>query len=318
MQIKIICKHYCMSEITNNLNNIENINKMIDDEINKIIDIKTIHEKDTLVLSGGGIKGIAHIGGLCALDEQKLLHKIKNIAGCSIGAVIGFLIIIGYAPKELYEFVIMFDFNKIKSIDLKNIFKNFGLDNGDKSLTVLKMMMDKKNIKHNITFLELFKLTNIYFITVAACLNNKQAYYHSYKTFPDMCVLQALRMSFSIPLFFSPVNYNGNLYVDGGCIDNFPVKYFDKDVDRVLGFYLTDCVEYTKEINNTEEFLVNLIDCIKYGLEENQFYDNKFDTIVIKLYNCNSLQPNISNKKKEEIYMCGYKAVIEQIKKFNI
>src|SRR5438445_77313 len=75
-----------------------------------------LQQKKIIVLSGGGMKGIAHIGGLQALDDRDCLTHINTVAGTSIGALIGTLLVIGYTPREIYEFVLHFDIAKMGSI----------------------------------------------------------------------------------------------------------------------------------------------------------------------------------------------------------
>ena len=78
--------------------------------------------KKRLVLSGGGIKGIVHVGVLHALQKLKVLKYIEELAGASAGAIVAALYVIGYTPAELYDFMKLFDFIKIKKIDINNIY----------------------------------------------------------------------------------------------------------------------------------------------------------------------------------------------------
>ena len=62
--------------------------------------------------------------------------------------------------------------------------------------------------------------------------------YICHKTYPDLSLYKAIRMSISIPFYFTPVEYNGNLYVDGGCVDDFPLHKFKHKIDNVIGILI--------------------------------------------------------------------------------
>jgi predicted acylesterase/phospholipase RssA len=103
------------------------INDYIDKQINGVLG-KTHGDipKTTVVLSGGGIKGIAHIGALKALEEKQILKNIKVFAGTSIGGMIAALYIIGYTPDEMYNFIELFNIKKMRLLDPKGFFNKFG------------------------------------------------------------------------------------------------------------------------------------------------------------------------------------------------
>ena len=86
-----------------------------------------------------------------------------------------------------------------------------------------------------ITFRELYENTGRYLELVVTNLNTGEAEYLSHETFPMMKVTNGIAMSMALPPVFSPIKLpNGNVYIDGGLIDNYPLKRFP--VDEVLGF----------------------------------------------------------------------------------
>lgn len=207
-----------------------------------------------LVFSGGSTKGISYIGIIKGLEEKNLFKDIKTFAGTSIGAIFSFLLTIGYDYYSLNS--------TIKSIDIENLCKinkmsSYGFDDGVNLVSMIKELMDKKNIKHDITFKELFKLTNKRLIITVTNLTLKKAEYLDYKRTPDMNVLIGLRMSFSVPIVFKPIIYNGCYYVDGGLVDNLPVGIF-KNKDKCLCVYIDS--EFV--INSTVNYLMSLFDFI--------------------------------------------------------
>ena len=207
-----------------------------------------------LVFSGGSTKGISYIGIIKGLEEKNLFKDIKTFAGTSIGAIFSFLLAIEYDYYSLNSIVTSTDIEKLCKI---NKMSSYGFDDGINLVSKIKELMDNKNIKYDITFRELFKLTNKRLIITVTNLTLKKAEYLDYKRTPDMKVLVGLRMSFSVPIVFKPIIYDGCYYVDGGLVDNLPVSIF-KNKDKCLCVYIdSDFV-----INSTVNYLMSLFDFI--------------------------------------------------------
>lgn len=288
-----------------------NINEYIDYKLDIILNRKKKQTKTILVLSGGGIKGISHIGSLKALSEKGILKNIHTIAGTSIGGWIGTLHVIGYTPDEMIRFIELFDINKIRSINknFSDFFKNFGIDNGNNIVFILEKMFTAKGFSTNITFNELFKKTNIKLILTTTCMNDKQAHYLSYLTYPDMPVILGIRMTISLPFWLTPVEYKGKKFIDGGCIDNFPIRLFQNELNNVLGLFLSVNTEYTENISNTEDFLFGLLNCLFEGIKYNSIKGYENCTINVEVPKINIMNLDINNSLKKELFHCGYYAV---------
>ena len=196
--------------------------------------------KKILVMSGGAIKGIAHIGVLKALETKNIIKNITTFAGTSVGSLILALYIIGYTADELYNIIKLFKIDKLKFITFSGFLEDYGLDSGVKMEYVVKRLISAKNFNKEITLKELYNKTNKTLILTTTCLNTMEAEYISYKNYPDISLYKAIRMSISIPIFYTPVKHNGYFYVDGGCIDNYPVHIFQNDINNVIGAYLEE------------------------------------------------------------------------------
>ena len=99
-----------------------------------------------LILQGGGVKGLAYIGALRCLEENG--YKVKNVAGSSIGAVIGSLIIAGYDSFELEELINKMNGNMfLKENTLDQKIKNKGLYSISHMEKYLEKLLLDKNIK---------------------------------------------------------------------------------------------------------------------------------------------------------------------------
>ena len=312
-----------MAEIINDaifdFSKIDNLNEYLD---NKLYDIigkpKISNTKTILILSGGGSKGLAHIGGFMAMKELNILNNIKTIAGSSAGALMGFLYTIGYTPEELTDFVIMFDIQKIKSIDPSELLNSFGLDSGKRFSLALSKMIEKKNLNPEITFRELYRKTGITLVISATCMNDKQAYYFSHKTNPNMSAALAVRMSISFPIYFTPIIHNEKMYVDGGCSDNYPIQLFIDNINSTVGLYLADSRDYVKEIRNAEDFFINLVECLFESVNNNNIKGFEQYTVNIKIPSVDSMDFNLNDSKKREIIAFGYSAVKKYFEKNSI
>ena len=289
------------------------IEEKLDSEINKII-LPNLDSKldvsnniyDTLVLSGGGAKGIALIGALEYLNELKILQNIKTIAGTSIGGLIGTLINIGYTPDELYQFILLFDLDKIKSINVNNIFSTMGIDDGHRLEFILGKMFDAKNIDKNITFKELYEKTKVKIILTGSCLNTKKIEYFSYETYPDLKVIKGLRITTSIPIYFSPIQLENKMFVDGACIDNYPINIFNNNLEKVIGIYLKSTKDSLDTINSIEDYLKSIIDTFDEGISIKSINNYEKYTILIDVDKVGMIDTNFDKKFKETLYNAGY------------
>lgn len=265
-----------------------------------------------LVFSGGGIKGIAYIGVLKALHELDFIRLFDTFSGASVGSLMLLLHIIGYTPDELLKIILGLDTNKLKSIDLFGIFNNYGVDNGDKLMYVIKRLFKMKNINENITMQELYNLTNKTFYMSTVCLNTGTIEYLSYKTHPDLPILKALRMSIAVPWLYTPVHHDNKLYIDGGVIDNYPITIFKDEIHNVLGIYLLECDKEPIEINNIEIYSIRVMQCFFNGINNMKRHGYEDCTIDIHMEFINILNYEIDKNKKLELYQKGYQTIIDR------
>ncbi len=161
----------------------------------------------SLVLSGGGARGYAHIGVIDELKERG--YKIKSISGTSMGAVIGGLEACGklneyrkwISTKTLFDVAKMIDFNFKSGLSK-------GLIKGDAMFTYIKELIGNTLIEE----------LQIKFTAVAVNLTRqKEVWYQSGNLY------HAIRASSAIPGIFVPIEQDGELIVDGGLLNNVPI-----------------------------------------------------------------------------------------------
>jgi predicted acylesterase/phospholipase RssA len=206
-----------------------------------------------LVMKGGGVKGIAYVGALTALEEHG--YQFDHFVGTSAGAISAALLSVGYSAKELGEILGKTNFKKFKdgwllpSLLLLPLRK--GLYRGDAFRVWLEKLLREKYPKYDhaisIEFKHLLeKDRTARRLTVFASCKDRSAY-HFDSTDPkdsERAISYACRCSMAIPYFFMPERIEGTWVVDGGMQNNYPIdallKYFPalKDTSDFIGFYL--------------------------------------------------------------------------------
>lgn len=201
-----------------------------------------------LVLEGGGVRGFAYAGAFQVLDSLNILKNIERVAGTSAGAIQATLLAVGYTPKEMMEIasnIPLKEFNDgFFPGGLSRLKKKFGFYKGEKLSLWIEQLIAAKTGDTNITFLQLHELRpqknyKDLYIT-GTDLTHRCLRVFSYESYPNMRIRDAVRISFSIPLYFEPViiddagaiqkdkeNTNFHLMVDGGLLSNYPLQVFD-------------------------------------------------------------------------------------------
>ena len=166
-----------------------------------------------IAFSGGGARGIAHLGVLKALLEHDINPEI--ISGTSAGAIVGALYAAGYSPEEALAI--------IKQTNVLSVFRpSFswkGLLSIDNLGTLLKNYLPVK-------FSDLDKEL----IVAATNINSGKTKY-----FKKGALIPAILASCCVPLVFKPVRIGSENYVDGGLLKNLPAEVLRKKVDLLIG-----------------------------------------------------------------------------------
>ena len=200
-----------------------------------------------VVLSGGGAKGFAHIGALKVIEEAGL--PIDYIAGTSMGGIIGGLYAIGYSPETMIQLIKEQNWNAIMSDAIPQKYISINDKILDRHYLATFPFRDKKiQMKSSIydggmINLLLARLTSpaykirdfnelsVPFLCVATDIENAEAYEMTKGN-----LQRSIRASMSIPFYFSPIEINGRLLIDGGLRNNFPVPNVrEKGVDIIIG-----------------------------------------------------------------------------------
>ena len=291
----------------------QNIDVTIEKEINNLIS-ESKPNKKILIFSGGGTRGIAYFGVLKALSESSILDNIEIFAATSVGGMILSLYLAGYTVKELEDFYELFDFNNLTTIsdynldNIHDLIKKYGIDDGSNITKVIGKLLEAKKINKDITLLELYKMNKKKFVVTGCCLETHSVEYISYETYPNMKLTDAVRITTAVPLYFQPLKYNNKTFVDGGCMDNYPINLFTDRLEEVIGVYLyTDIT--TTNINNLKDFLMSFINAYNKGYTLNIMRGWEKVTIVINI-NQDILNFNINIEERKQLFNIGYNTTI--------
>lgn len=217
----------------------------------EIVDLQAKRPKVGLVLSGGGAKGLAHVGVLKVLEELNI--RPDYITGVSMGSIVGGLYAIGYSAQELDSVVKAIDWNVVFSDDLgfnqigynvKQDYRNYQINLSGNSLKEIGLplgVVDGQLISEffselcwRATGIDSFDDFPIPFRCTATDIISGKSFLFDSGSLP-----LAMRASMAIPTAFTPIIKDEMLLVDGGVINNFPVQEcIDMGADILIGVYV--------------------------------------------------------------------------------
>jgi NTE family protein len=242
-----------------------------------------------IALSGGGMKGIAHIGVLKALTDNGIHPTI--VAGTSAGSIIGAMYAAGKTPDEMLDFV--------KKSDLFKVFK-FGYPlNGLTKLTYLIERLEQY-IDHD-TFEHLEKTLFVYTTNLNTGEENR---FHSGSLFDKIMA------SCSIPMLFKPVEINGQLHIDGGLLNNLPAKDLSRRAKIVIGSNVVPVEDRTnRSLNSFVGVITRLFELVPNINARSQA---KYCDVIIEPHDLSDYH-FFAIDKADKIFDKGYEAAMIQI-----
>ena len=194
-----------------------------------------------IALSGGGIRGIAHAGALKAFEENGI--NIDIISGTSSGSIIATLYALGYSPYYIYILFKRYakDICEISGMPIISGATNFIVNkkiniNGIKDGTKLEEAFNNLASKMGINTMGEIKMPIL--VPSVDISSSKEFIFSSIKKseyIQDIKIGKAIHASSAFPVVFKPCKYKNHLFVDGGVLDNTPVKILkDNGADKVI------------------------------------------------------------------------------------
>tara|TARA_B100000575_G_C23115218_1_gene644602 strand:- start:943 stop:1926 length:984 start_codon:yes stop_codon:yes gene_type:complete len=184
-----------------------------------------------MILAGGAAMSVTFLSLFKILKERNIHKNIKNILGLSAGALMALFFIFNFTEEEVINIATTYDYESVADITVDNII-NFttkkGVDSVEKHiLKIRNMFKDKCEDVNKITFKYIYERFGINLIIVITNIMSYQAEYYDYYNSPEVDVFDILKCTIAFPFYFEPVEYNGNLYIDGAFYNNLPLDYFE-------------------------------------------------------------------------------------------
>lgn len=235
-----------------------------------------------MVLSGGGVRGMAHIGFLYALEERGI--RPDAISGASAGALVGALYAGGYTPGEMLSFfktTPLFEFSFYSS-------QKPGL-------------LDSE--KYRVFFEKYFPLDDFSALKIPLYISTTDLGNAENVIFSEGELINPLLASASIPTLFTPLEINGALYSDGGILNNFPAEPLIGRYDIILGSYVSPVPKL--DIN----YFTSMVKVFRRAADLRLYAEakSKFANCDFVLETHEAVKYNLLNTQKiEEMYEIGY------------
>jgi len=241
-----------------------------------------------LVLSGGGIRGFAHLGALKALEEANI--PIDFIAGTSAGALIGAFYATGMKTDEIYDFLKEKDVFSLAEIT----FPSTGLLNFKRLAKEMRNWLPVQQ----------FEDLPIQLTVVASNLQLGKVEYINSGNLIDAAIASA-----SIPAIFSPVKIGKYDYCDGGVFDNMPIPTARQQADVVIGVNISPVNDIT-DVGSISDIAAR---AFQLSVNANSMPNLDLCDVYIVPQGIGDYGL-LDTKHIEHIYQAGYKAAKEQIK----
>ena len=263
-------------------------------------------KKVAVVLSGGGAKGMAHIGVLKVLERAGI--PVDIVTGTSMGSIIGGLYSIGYNANALDSMVRVQDWSYV--ITDKEDLRNQSLSDREKQNTyfyTLGMTLGKRDMQaggliKGKNLAELFQqlcfgytdsldfskdLINPFACVATDIIDNSEVDFHSGR------LPQAMRASMAIPAAFSPVRIGNKVLVDGGLKNNYPADLArEMGAEIIIGVTVQGAPKTAEDLGNTMSILSQIIDVnCKNKLDENLAITDLHLQVDTKGYGSASFSP---------------------------
>ncbi len=292
-----------------------------------LIGISTLPaQKVGLVLSGGGAKGMTHIGIIRALEENNI--PIDYVAGTSMGAIVGALYAMGYSPDDMEKLLKSDDFKRWYTAKIEEKYIYY-FKKKPPTPEFLNIRVSLKNPLHkvktqifpssivdpiqmNIAFLEIFSQSTasckgdfdklfVPFRCVASDVYNKKPI-----IFRDGDLGDAVRASMSFPAMFKPIEIDSILAYDGGIYNNFPVNVMTEDFhpDIIIGSVVSSNPSKPEEGDIMSQLENMIMQKTDYSLPDSAGILLKFKYEDVSLMDFDRF---------DELHDIGYKRTIEMM-----
>ena len=277
-----------------------------------------------LVLSGGSVRGVCHIGALTKLFESGCLNNLESYAGASVGAIITCFLALGFSIAEIWDFIYKVDMAKLVDPNIMMFLTKFGVDEGNIMYDLIENILIAKTGIKKITFKQLHDFTNKTLTIIGSGLTTKTVIYYNHINTPDFEVALAVRISISIPGFFTPVTIDDKKYIDGAILNNYPMNLYKDDLDNTIGILIV--CDYDTDYQYPEQYPFAVFNLFLYHNLMQTYNQYEANTVYVdcsvekeQVSHLNSGPIfNVDTKSKEILYKIGYDSSTKFLTKFTI
>ncbi|NER16848.1 patatin-like phospholipase family protein [Spongiivirga citrea] len=248
--------------------------------------------KTGLILSGGGARGVAHVGILKALQEHHI--SITHIAGTSAGAVVGALFAAGHSWQSILNFfkkASLFHWKRYSSnkpgfIDTEKFYRDLApyFPTDDFSILETKLFVTATNL-------------------ITGTL----------EVFNSGPLIKSILASAAVPGIFTPISMNGNFYIDGGILNNFPTEPLLGRCDSIIGIYVNPLEDISMADLKHSYQVVNRAFQISFG---NKCYSKFSDCDMVIAPRALNKYGLFQMKNIDAIFKIGYDSAINALKDY--
>ncbi len=282
-------------------------------------DLIKITEINSLVISGGAVKGLLSIGAIKFLFEYEIIKKIKYFYGTSSGGLIATILVLGWSLDDILKFMTKFPIDCVMKYDVNVLAENYGLVSRENNEILYKKIIQYKNHNVDITFKELYEKTSVELNLITFSLKQNSGYQLNHINTPNLKVWEGLYMTSALPILFPPYEYNDDIFIDGGIVENFPInRVKPENRDKMIGIYIDTCYNgwniiknniMNKNLLNSIEYSIELIKIFFYTSNHNHSLD-----LCIKLNTdeINSVNFKLDQKDREKLISLGYSQTSKQ------
>lgn len=219
---------------------------------------ETVRTEDIryLCFGGGGIRGIAFAGAVSEMVRLLRfdLSRLQGACGSSIGALYAAAIVVGKSAEFIENMARTTSLMDFVTPDVTKLFLEWGLDNTQQ----LEAWVDTHLGGRQLTFGQLHAETGRVLKITTTNLHACSCYILDHESEPNMPIAHGVAMSMCLPPMFAPVQHRGNLYVDGGLFNNFPMAEFPGE--QTLGF---KCLwRHVTDLHGFEKYFGRLTYCV--------------------------------------------------------
>lgn len=246
-----------------------------------------------LALSGGGMRGMAHIGVVQALRDFDI--QVDIVSGTSIGAIVGAMYAKGYSSDQMLDF-----FRTISIFSFRNYaFRKPGLLDPERFRGILLELFPDDSFK---------SLEKELYVSVTNLHKGRN------RLIESGSLVTALICSAAIPGVFAPIQVGNDLYTDGGLTNNYPIEPLESRCQFIIGSYVNPLKQLQRgdTFKNTMALFDRAMVISTFRMELPSFHLADVFVMPDKL----DRLPTLSLKHIDKTYQIGYEEATRQLETY--